>query len=162
MRTKHVYSRCFLAPTLALVLCCAGICSAQTNGRSASTTENALELVVQRVLEKQYFRNASEVPICLGDRVRGVNLSSLVKKLSAIDNRIRGCEGVTVTPSNPPQIHVAAVQIHIRSVETDGSGHLIVHAGYWCGVLCADDTEYKLVRVGAGWKIIHGQFIGNS
>lgn len=118
-------------------------CGSTYAGRSDTSVESAVELVARQVLRKTIFESATEIPICVEDQSAPIAINVLVQRLSIVDRRIRPCHGVYRHP----------VYVYIRSVERNDSG-LAIHAGYYCGNLCADDSIYIVARRSNHWEIV--------
>ena len=106
-----------------------------------------IEVVVHEVLKKQIFATAAQIHICFGPR----NLDlypDIVRELSTADPRIVPCKG----------LELRDFAVHVRSFTKTAGDRYVVHAGYWCGLLCADDTEFTVQKRDGAWVITSAVF----
>jgi hypothetical protein len=111
-----------------------------------ASLEQAVQLVVERLLATEsVFKDAVEIPICDEQNALPLDIIFIERNIASKEPRVRTCHAGAFT-------HPAYV--HVRSIERVGEDQLVVHAGYYCGPLCADDSTFTLQLTEGVWTIV--------
>jgi hypothetical protein len=128
-------------------------CASVPSPQASSELDAPVEAVVRNVMTKPIFASAVEIPICF-DKPEIDVTGNVVRRLRESDRRVRRCAAADIRFT----VNSGVVQVHVRSFSKPAIDTYVIHAGYWCGVLCADDTEFTVEKRGAEWVITRSVF----
>ena len=112
--------------------------------------QDAVALVVERIVTDPVFDGAVEIPICVDDRNAKLDTADLVRQFARHEPRARTCTG---------RVFVHPVYVHIGSIVRLSNGDLLVHAGHFCGNLCGSEGTFKVEVIAGRWQVV--QMDGN-
>jgi hypothetical protein len=136
-----------------LLLAFLAACASAPQQQVSSALDAPVEVVIRQVMTERIFASAKEIPICF-DKPEIDVTSNVLRHLHERDRRVRECP----TRDTRFTVKEGVVHVHVRSVTNPAAKTYVIHAGYWCGLLCADDTEFTVEKRGGEWTVTRAVF----
>jgi|ERR1051325_3809895 hypothetical protein len=136
-----------------LLLVSLAACASVPPPQVSSQLDAPVEVVIRQVMTERIFASALQIPVCF-DKPEIEVTGDVVRRLHKSDPRVRPCVAKDLRGANAGRL----VYVHVRSFSKPAGDTYVIHAGYWCGLLCADDTEFTVEKRGGEWTVARAVF----